>query len=106
MHYRSFEMIKFIAATVVALSFATPAHAWGDREQGALAGIAGTLLWQRLDQHQRQPRPQVIHQPVYVPPTVIYQYPQALPERQCYVFRETRNYDGTYTRELRCHGLQ
>lgn len=100
-------MIKFIVATVVALSFATPAQAWGDREQGALAGIAGTLLWQKLDnQGQTQPRPQVIRQPVYVPPTVIYQYPQVMPERQCYVFRETRNYDGTYTREFRCHGLQ
>jgi len=100
-------MIKFIAATIVALSVATPAQAWGDREQGALAGIVGTLLWQRLDnQGQIQQRPQVIRQPVYVPPTVIYQYPQPWPERQCYVFRETRNYDGTYTRELRCHGLQ
>jgi hypothetical protein len=100
-------MIKIIAATVVALSFTTSAQAWGDREQGALAGIVGTLLWQRLDnQNQPLPRPQVITQPVYVPPTVIYQYPRPMPERQCYVFRETRNYDGTYTRELRCHGLQ
>ena len=102
-------MIKFIATTVVALSFTTSALAWGDREQGALAGIVGTLLWQKLDnqnQNQLPPSPQVIRQPVYVPPTVIYQYPQPLPERQCYVFRETRNYDGTYTREIRCHGLQ
>lgn len=98
-------MIKFIAATVIALLFVTPAQAWGEREQGALAGIVGTLLWQRLDT-QAQPKPQVIQQPVYVQPTVIYQYPQAMPERQCYVFRETRNYNGTYTRELRCHGLQ
>lgn len=100
-------MIKFIAATVVALSFTTSAQAWGDREQGALAGIVGTLLWQKLDnQGQTQPRPQVIHQPVYVPPTVIYQYPQVVPERQCFVVRETRNYNGTYTREIQCHGLQ
>jgi len=100
-------MIKFIATTVVALSFTTPVLAWGDREQGALAGIVGTLLWQRLDNHsQPQPRPQVIYQPVYIPPTVIYQYPQALPERQCYVVRETRNYNGTYTREIQCHGIQ
>ena len=100
-------MIKFIAATVVALSFTTSALAWGDREQGALAGIVGTLLWQKLDnQSQMQQRPQVIHQPVYVPPTVIYQYPQVMPERQCFVVRETRNYNGTYTREIQCHGLQ
>jgi|688.fasta_scaffold342453_2 hypothetical protein len=100
-------MIKFISAIVLALSFTTSAQAWGDREQGALAGIVGTLLWQKLEQQQPAPyRPQVIQQPVYVPPTVIYQYPQAMPERQCYVFRETRNYNGTYTREIRCHGLQ
>lgn len=100
-------MIKFISAIVLALLFTTSAQAWGDREQGALAGIVGTLLWQKLDQEHSAPyRPQVIRQPVYVPPTVIYQYPQAMPERQCYVFRETRNYDGTYTREIRCHGLQ
>jgi hypothetical protein len=37
---------------------------------------------------------------------VIYQYPQAMPERQCFVVRETRNYNGTYTREIQCHGLQ
>jgi hypothetical protein len=99
-------MIKFISAIVLALSFTTSAQAWGDREQGALAGIVGTLLWQKLEQQPAPYRPQVIRQPVYVPPTVIYQYPQAVPERQCYVFRETRNYDGTYTREIRCHGLQ
>lgn len=100
-------MIKFIAATVVAFLFTTSAQAWGDREQGALAGIVGTLLWQKLDnQGQMQQRPQVIHQPVYVPPTVIYQYPQPVPERQCFVVRETRNYNGTYTREIQCHGLQ
>ena len=100
-------MIKLITASVAALLFATSAQAWGDREQGALAGIVGTLLWQKLDnQGQMQQRPQVIHQPVYVPPTVIYQYPQVVPERQCFVVRETRNYNGTYTREIQCHGLQ
>jgi hypothetical protein len=99
-------MIKFIAATVVALSFTTSAQAWGDREQGALAGIVGTLIWQKLESQNQPPRPQVIHQPVYTQPTVIYQYPQPMPERQCYVVRETRNYNGSYTREIHCHGLQ
>ena len=100
-------MIKLISTAVTVLLFATSAQAWGDREQGALAGIVGTLLWQKLDnQGQMQQRPQVIHQPVYVPPTVIYQYPQVMPERQCYVVRETRNYNGSYTREIHCHGLQ
>jgi hypothetical protein len=99
-------MIKLITASVAALLFATSAQAWGDREQGALAGIVGTLIWQKLESQNQPPRPQVIHQPVYTPPTVIYQYPQPIPERQCYVVRETRNYNGSYTREFRCHGLQ
>ena len=100
-------MIKLITTAAAVLLFATSAQAWGDREQGALAGIVGTLLWQKLDNHgQIQQRPQVIHQPVYVPPTVIYQYPPVMPERQCFVVRETRNYNGTYTREIQCHGLQ
>jgi len=99
-------MIKLMTAAVAALLFTTSAQAWGDREQGALAGIVGTLIWQKLESQNQPPRPQVITQPVYVPPTVIYQYPQPVPERQCYVVRETRNYNGSYTREIQCHGLQ
>jgi hypothetical protein len=99
-------MIKLITASVAALLFATSAQAWGDREQGALAGIVGTLIWKKLESQNQPPRPQVIHQPVYTPPTVIYQYPQPQAERQCYVVRETRNYNGSYTREIHCHGLQ
>jgi hypothetical protein len=99
-------MIKLISTAVTVLLFATSAQAWGDREQGALAGIVGTLIWQKLESQNQPPRPQVIHQPVYTQPTVIYQYPQPMPERQCYVVRETRNYNGSYTREIHCHGLQ
>jgi hypothetical protein len=99
-------MIKLITTAAVVLLFSTSAQAWGDREQGALAGIVGTLIWQKLESQNQPPRPQVIHQPVYTPPTVIYQYPQPVPERQCYVVRETRNYNGSYTREIHCHGLQ
>jgi hypothetical protein len=99
-------MIKLITASLAALLFTTSAQAWGDREQGALAGIVGTLIWQKLESQNQPPRPQVIHQPVYTPPTVIYQYPQPMPERQCYVVRETRNYNGSYTREIHCRGLQ
>lgn len=99
-------MIKLISTAVTVLLFATSAQAWGDREQGALAGIVGTLIWQKLESQNQPPRPQVIHQPVYIPPTVIYQTQQPQTERQCYVVRETRNYNGSYTREIHCHGLQ
>lgn len=40
-------MKKLIIAALAA-SLSTSALAWGDREQGALAGIAGTLLIQEI----------------------------------------------------------
>jgi hypothetical protein len=58
-------MNKFLIAVAVFLSTVTSAHAWGAREQGILAGIAGTLIYQ----HIQQGHPHVGHypQPVYVP---------------------------------------
>ena len=46
-------MRKFLAASLISLMLAQPAMAWGDREQGALAGIAAVLMWQKLDQAAR-----------------------------------------------------
>lgn len=56
-----------VIATVVAALAPATSSAWGPREQGALAGIAGTLLFQ----HITQPPPP----PVYAPPPVYYQAP-------------------------------
>ena len=63
-------MKKLIAIAMVMV--ASSAHAWGDREQGIVTGIAGTLLYQ----HITQPRPQYVQQPPVVigqpaPPVVI-----------------------------------
>jgi hypothetical protein len=44
-----FKMKAIIAATLIAA--ATQAQAWGDREQGILLGIAGTLITQQLVQN-------------------------------------------------------
>ena len=41
-------MKTLIAAVIVMFGFAGQAHAWGDREQGALAGAAGVLLLQHI----------------------------------------------------------
>ena len=60
-------MKKFIVAVVAGLVFSSSAFAWGPREQGALAGIAGLWAFQQL---QRAGQPQVIYQQT---PTVIYQ---------------------------------
>jgi len=69
-------MKTLLISSVLALSV-TSANAWGDREQGALAGILGTLIFQQI-QKNNQPQPSlqgpvVIQQRVepiiiYVPP--------------------------------------
>ncbi len=71
--------IAFIAAALTASS----AHAWGEREQGALAGIIGTIVLQQIykdseRQDRREQPPVVIRErgPVIVyrnPPPVIIQ---------------------------------
>jgi hypothetical protein len=50
-------MKKAIVAGLIAVAAVGQAHAWGAHEQGALAGIAGTLLFQQVT------RPQVYSQP-------------------------------------------
>jgi hypothetical protein len=50
-------MKKAIVAGLIAVAAVGQAHAWGPREQGALAGIAGTLFYQQIT------RPQVYSQP-------------------------------------------
>jgi hypothetical protein len=41
-----------------------PALAWGDREQGILAGIAGTVLWNKLNE-RGEPSPAAHPMPHY-----------------------------------------
>lgn len=67
-------MKKAIVAGLIAIGTIGSAHAWGPREQGALAGIAGLWAYQRLSTPQVivQPQPQVIYQPQSYPQT----YPQ------------------------------
>lgn len=60
-------MKKIIAGLLVGMFVSTSAFAWGPREQGALAGVAGLWAFQQL---QRAGQPQVIYQQT---PPVIYQ---------------------------------
>ena len=62
-------MRKLIAATLLAVTVSTPALAWGDREQGVLAGMAGLWAIQQLNRAGQQPVYQV-PQPVYQQPHV------------------------------------
>ena len=65
-------------ALIAAACIATPALAWGDREQGALAGIAATLIFQHIqrDAQAQQPpvvyqQPQIIYAPAPQPQVII-----------------------------------
>jgi len=47
-------MKKILAtAAVIAMTATTQAHAWGDREQGILTGVLGTLIFQEITQPQQ-----------------------------------------------------
>ena len=64
--------MKRALALITAALVATPALAWGDREQGALAGIVGTLIFQHIqrDGYGRHPAPVVVQpqpQIIYAP---------------------------------------
>lgn len=66
-------MKNLTAALVLSLA-ATSAFAWGDREQGILAGAAGVLILNEIFKNNQQA--QVIHQPQVVQqPQVIYSPP-------------------------------
>ena len=66
-------MMNKLFAGLLALSIASPALAWGDREQGILTGVAGYWLFDKFrnmpQQQQQQQYPQQ-------------QYPQQYPRGQ------------------------
>jgi hypothetical protein len=69
-------MKKVIAIALMVI--AGQAHAWGDREQGILAGVFGTILLQKIAQQNQQPvygQPPVTvgEAPVYSDPQIIVQ---------------------------------
>lgn len=80
-------MKKFLA--VALMIAATQAHAWGEREQGIVAGVFGTILLQKIAEQNQQPvysQPPVTvgEQPVYSQPQVIVQQPQIIVQRPRY----------------------
>ena len=74
-------MKKFIVTAIAGLVFSNSAFAWGDREQGALAGIAGLWAFQQL---QRAGQPQVIYQ--QTPPVIVQQPPVIVQQSPVYVY--------------------
>lgn len=101
-------MKKFLAIALMIV--ATQANAWGDREQGIVAGIAGTLFLQHIANNNAQRQPQVYgqppvsvgEQPVYSQPQQHYpqQQPQVIiqpqvnvyPQRSAQVYSQPRMY--------------
>ncbi len=71
---KEITMKKLIVAMLVTFGFTTQALAWGDREQGALAGAAGVLLLQ----HVLQNRQQQTYPPVYTNQQPMPQQPQVV----------------------------
>lgn len=65
-------MKKLIVGSMIAIASIGPAHAWGDREQGALAGIAAVLAIQGIARaNQQYPNGQ--------PPVIVGQGPAVYP---------------------------
>ena len=78
-------MKKFIVTVIAGLVFSNSAFAWGEREQGARAGIAGLWVIQQL---QRGGQPQVTYQQT---PQVVVQQPVIVQQPPIYSF-PFRNY--------------
>lgn len=75
--------MKTAITLILAAMTATSAQAWGDREQGILAGVVATIILQNAhrDQTRRDPAPVVIREPVIVreqraPSVIIVESPQ------------------------------
>ena len=87
-----------ILAALLAVLISTPALAWGDREQGILAGITAVLLWQKLDaaaENNRKDRTGPQQFPTYQP------QPQFIPQQQMPIptgFQEPCQFRGHHAR--------
>lgn len=82
------SLIAGISISASLIATAQPAFAWGDREQGILAGVAATVLWNKLNErshaqpavHPVAPARVIHHHPphrvmAYKEPVIIYSTP-------------------------------
>ena len=103
-------MKKLIVGSMIAVASIGQAHAWGDREQGALAGIAAVLAIQgiaRANQQYPNGQPPVVvgQGPVVMYPgqPVIIREGQAVYRQHCYPQIVSRDpYTGVPFYETRC----
>lgn len=73
--------IAALLAFSLALAPAAPSFAWGEKEQGFVAGVAATLLLSAMVKGgggKKQPAPAPVYTPVYAPASVsVYSTPAA-----------------------------
>lgn len=108
-------IVKTALAAATALSIgltSTPALAWGDREQGIVTGIAGTLLYQHVRRDNRaheQPRPRpypqddyYYQQPGYrpAPPQPQYYQPQRVSVHRTALGQAFNSYSSAERRDI------
>lgn len=92
--------MKKILAVLVAVSLASPAFAWGDREQGILTGVAGLWIFQQLNKP-----PVVVQQPVVVQPqpVIVQQAPVVVQQQQYCETKPVQNQFGDWTTVKFCY---
>lgn len=101
-------MKKLIVGSMIALASVGHAHAWGDREQGALAGIAAVLAIQGMNRSNQQypnGQPPVIvgQAPVIVNQPVVIGYGQPVYRQHCWPQQIGRDpYTGVPFYQTRC----
>ncbi len=102
-------MKKLIAGSMIVLSSIGSAHAWGDREQGIVTGIAAVLALQHISRNTQaypngQPPVVVGQQPVVVGQAPVIIYPgQPVYRQHCWPQEVGRDpYTGVSLYQTRC----
>lgn len=75
--------MKTAIALITAALTATSAQAWGEREQGALAGIVSTLIIQQIykdsqERDDRRSQPPIVIRDRQPQPVIVYRQPPAV----------------------------
>lgn len=75
----------FTAAAAIALTPAAPAHAWGDKEQGFVAGVATFLILNQIVKESRNRRTPAYQAPQYFVPANPAPVTQTSPARAAFM---------------------
>lgn len=93
-------MRKLIVTAMLCVAAVAPAHAWGEREQGILAGVAGLWAIQQLNKAgQAQGAPQHIH----ITPQPVVPYHPGLMGRGDFIHRPMYKAVDVYIAECNCY---